>query len=543
MVVEDEDMIRRGIIGSVPWGELGFEVVGEGKNGLDALEKMKGMAVDVVLTDIKMPLMGGLEFSNTIRKLYPDIEIIVLSGFSDFEYARQAIRFRAFEYLLKPTNKTKLIDSFTALKEKLDKKKEAKEALFHKGIFINAGYDSMRNDFLASLLNGERHVFDRMDEQISYLELDFTGEFFTAATIRFDQQSICREFEAAWEKDKKLLMFSYRNIINEILGEIENAYAIVKEYDQIDFIFCFETREAQERQLGCSLENIVDYIKSCLFKGKNITSAIGIGLTYPSILQIGKSFHQAEKSILNNFFSSDQVLHVFHDKLESKYEQNWIEYYPKEMHVIASCVCAGDVAGTQRYIDLMFETMVKHKIMPEIIKNYCVVLKLMILSKSSLEDKQIEEMMGDQFTEIVRSTLSIQALRDYVAETLAALAGKIEAYVGDESGKAHCQAVEKSKEYIHQHYSEKITIKQISDEVFLSQNYFSALFRKATGMTYMDYIQKVRMDEAKRLLADPYYKVYEIAQKIGYSEYKYFALQFKKMVGMSPKEYRKNLGQ
>lgn len=538
MVVEDEEMIRKGIVRSVPWNELGFVVAAEGRNGKDALEKMKNAHIDVILTDIKMPIMGGIEFSKEVRRQYPNIEIVVLSGFSDFEYARQAIRFRAFEYLLKPTNKKKLLETFKDLKEKMDKKKELKEEGFFRGVFLDAGYDSLRNDFLTSLLNGEQRVFDHMEDQMSTLELNFSGKLFTAAIIRFDKNSIYGVLEGAWEKDKKLLLFSYRNIINEVLGEMENGYAVVKEYDEINFIFCFDSKEEQDRQMIRCLENISDYIQSCLFGGMEISCIIGIGLTYPSILQISKSFHQAQRSILNNFYKEEQMIQVFQDHSESQYEQSWIQYYPEEMQGVAVCVSNGNEKETKRLLKKMFQSMINLKVLPDIVKNYCIVLKLMITSKVSLDDSQEDTIISRQYTEIVRNSLSVQDLEEYVTEILVKTAAKID---GITDSNEHHLAIEKAKEYIQEHYDEKITLKRISDEVYLSQNYFSFLFKKAAGMTYMDYIQSVRMREAKKILADPVFKIYEIAKKIGYNDYKYFAIQFKKLVGMTPKEYRRQL--
>ena len=178
MVVEDEDMIRKGIVNSIPWQSLGFTVVAESANGKDALEQLEKNPVDVLLTDIKMPIMGGTELSKKTRQLYPDIEIIFLSGFAEFEYARQAIGFRAFDYLLKPTNKKKLLDTFAELKESMDQKREMREEVFYSNLYISAGYETMRNEFLQSMLEGDTSLFNDFDEKITSLELDFSGHYF-----------------------------------------------------------------------------------------------------------------------------------------------------------------------------------------------------------------------------------------------------------------------------------------------------------------------------------------------------------------------------
>lgn len=538
MVVEDEEMIRRGIVKSVPWQTLGFTVVAESKNGKDALEQLENNPVDVLLTDIKMPIMGGIELSKKARQLYPEIEIIILSGFSDFEYARQAISFRAFDYLLKPTNKNKLLDAFTALKDSMDQKRERKEEIFYSNIFSNAGYETMRNEFLHSLLSGESNLFKEFDEKTTTLELDFSGRFFAAATIKFDRKSIFEELETSWATDKRLLTFSFSNIIKEALSNIDNAYYIIDDYDAIDFIFCFSSKEKQEALMITCLESISENIHNCLFKHGVVPYTIGIGLSYPTIHHIAKSYSQAKKSIQNNFYLGEQRIQIYQDNNESKYEQNFIQFYPEEMQNVALAVSNGNSVDTKNYLESMFKRLMDQKLLPEIVKNYCITLKLMVQSKITTSYEVIEKVIGEGYNEFVKEALSVKDLEAYVVDVMVALALEIDSTIDSGSITEQRLVIDKAKAYIKEHLSEKINLNMISDYVYLSETYFSFLFKKVTGVTYIDYIQKLRMNEAKRLLVNTTYKIYEIAELIGYSDYKYFSVQFRKYVSVTPKVYR-----
>lgn len=538
MVVEDEAMIRKGIVNSIPWQSLGFIVVAESPNGKDALEQLEKNQVDVLLTDIKMPIMGGTELSKRARQLYPDIEIIILSGFAEFEYARQAIGFRAFDYLLKPTNKKKLLDAFHALKECMDTKREMKEEIFYSNLYISAGYETMRNEFLQSMLEGDVSLFNDFEEKTASLELDFSGHYFAAATIKFDRKSISGELESAWGTDKRLLTFSYRNIIKEELSNIDNAYYVVRDYDTIDFVFCFATLERQEAQMIPGLESICENIHNCLFKRVSVPYTIGIGLSYPSIHHIAKSYSQAKRSIQNNFYLEDQKVQIYQDNNESKYEQNFIRYYPEEMELVAVSVSSGNYADTKKYLTSIFGVLMEQNLLPEIVKNYCIVLKLMVQSKIASSSEVMEKIIGDDYNDFVKEALNVKELETYIINVMAALAREIDQTVDSLAIKEQCKVIDKAKAYIAAHLSEKITLKMISENVYLSETYFSFLFKKITGITYIDYIQKLRMQEAKKLLANTNYKVYKVAEQIGYSDYKYFSVQFKKYVAMTPKEYR-----
>lgn len=538
MVVEDENMIRKGIVNSIPWQSLGFVVVAESTNGKTALEQLEKIQVDVLLTDIKMPVMGGMELSKMARQRYPDIEIIILSGFAEFEYARQAISFRTFDYLLKPVNKKKLLDTFTALKENMDRKREIKEEIYHSNIYLNAGYETLRNEFLQSMLDGDISLFNDFEEKTASLEMDFSGHYFAAATIKFDRKSIFGELESTWGTDKRLLTFAYRNIINEELCNIDDVYYIVEDYDTINFVFCFPTKEKQDALMIPCLESISESIHSCLFKNVTVPYTIGIGLSYPSIHYIAKSFIQAKKSIQNNFYLGEHRVQVYQDNNESKYEQNFIRFYPEEMEHVAVAISNGNHEDTKKYLMAMFRELAEQNLLPEIVKNYCIALKLMVQSKITNSNGIMEEIIGDEFNEFVKEALTVKELAAYIIYVMVTLAKAIDETIAPMEIKEQQMIIDKAKAYIATYLSEKITLRMISEHVYLSETYFSFLFKKVTGITYIDYIQKLRMQEAKKLLVNTNYKVYKIAEMIGYSDYKYFSVQFKKYVALTPKEYR-----
>jgi len=538
MVVEDEAMIRRGIVNSVPWQTLGFEVACEGKNGKHALDILKTNPVDVLLTDIKMPIMGGIELAKKAREMYPDIEIIILSGFSDFEYARQAISFRAFDYLLKPTNKTKLLNAFTELKMRMDYKRDLKEEIFSSSIYANAGYETMRNDFIEALLEGDKSLFEDFDEKSLLLELDFGGSLYTAATIKFNRKSIYEQLNSSWATDKRLLTFSYNNVIKEALGNIDNSYCVVEDYDTINFIFCFSSEEEQSKLMMSCLESIGENIHHCLFKNVNVPYTIGVGLSYPTIHHISKSFTQAKRSIQNNFYIEEKKIHIYQDNNDSKYEQNFIQFYPEEMQNAAVAISSGNKKDTEKYLIKMFKGLVDKKLLPEIVKNYCISLKFMVQAKLSNSHETAKGLMSKDYNEFVKNAITVNELKAYVLNVMVSLAKEIDETIDSTSINEQRMVIEKAKLFIRDHLSEKVNLKLISEQVYLSETYFSFLFKKVTGVTYIDYIQKLRMNEAKKLLVTTTFKVYEIAEMIGYSDYKYFSVQFKKYVAMTPKDYR-----
>ncbi len=180
----------------------------------------------------------------------------------------------------------------------------------------------------------------------------------------------------------------------------------------------------------------------------------------------------------------------------------------------------------------------EQNLLPEIVKNYCIALKLMVQSKIADSYEVMEKIIGDEYNEFVKEALNVKELENYIVNVMTALAKEIDQTIDPLEIKEQRKVIDKAKAYIGAHLSEKITLKMISEHVYLSETYFSFLFKKIMGITYIDYIQKLRMQEAKKLLVNTNYKVYKVAELIGYSDYKYFSVQFKKYAALTPKEYR-----
>lgn len=541
MVVEDEKIIRKGIIQGIKWNELGFEVVAEGKNGVEALEKLKESKVDVVITDIKMPIMDGIELSKQIRQKYEDIEIVILSGFSEFEYAREAITFNAYEYLLKPTKKAKLIEIFQRIKIKLDIKKEEQEMKRSKNIILNEGYEKLRKEFLIGILDGDKEILSNVKEGMNKLELDLDNEIFTSAVIKINTKSTTERIENAWNNDNKIIMYTYKNIVDEILKDVGTSNFVIRDINEIDIIFSFDTQKQQNDQMIKVLNRITKSLNDIIFATNNININIGVGLTYSSILQINKSYEQAKKALEKSFFKSDKYINIFSSNLESEFENQWIKNCTKEISSIVNNMIKGDIKNLENLINSMFDSFINQKINPKTIKNYCYMLQFTLTSSiyGLIEKSEILK-IESEFDNVIEKSNNLDELKQ---ELLNLLLKILEDFIKLNNKEIPNEKiiVEKAKDYIKANYSKKITLYDISEEICLSPNYFSVVFKKITGETYIDYLQKIRMMAAKKMLEDRTKKVYEIAFEIGYSDYKYFTSKFKKIVGISPKEYRKNI--
>ncbi|AZO94695.1 response regulator [Halocella sp. SP3-1] len=539
MIVEDEELIRKGIVKSVNWHELGFEVVAEAANGKEALKKMDLDRPDVVVTDIRMPVMDGLDLAKIIKNRYPEIQIIILSGFADFEYAKTAIHFSVFEYLLKPTNKNKFIETFKKLKLELDKKQQEKKTAHVIDIKLNEGLVKLREEFIKELLNGEVTSIYTVEERMSYLELNLTGDNCVVAAIYIDgdDQNILKK----WENDKKLLSYVYSNISIELLKEVGDSIVIVKNIKEIIIVVSFKNQDKQIKLLKKALSNIIKNFEELIFSNTNIKILASMGMVYPNIMHLHKSYLQSKKALEKRFFNSNKKLFVFEEGSESELEKQWIKDYPKEVNHIISETILGHVAKSRELINCIFDRFLKREVSSSLIKNYCYVLCFLLAASLADFRPAVNTIKIDKkdFENDIKKTVSMESLKQYILDLFLKTAQQISAYKESEEYSHQKKIINKVKKYISQNYSKKLTLQEISDHVYLSPTYLSFLFKNVTGEKYIDYLKKIRIKKAKELLKGRLdLKIYEAANMVGYNDYKYFTLQFKKMVGISPTEYR-----
>ncbi len=532
MIAEDEEIIRRGISKSIPWNELGFEVVFEAGNGQQALSNIDSTKPDVLLTDIRMPVMDGIALAKSVRAKYPNIEIVILSGFSDFEYAREAITQGVFEYLLKPTDKKKFIDCFNRLKEKLDNKLADKNKLFAMGNKLNEGLEKLREDFFLSLID-ESEPLNVPEDRMEYLELDFSGSFYAVSVISIENA------EEVWKDwTKNLMVYAYKNIINEILVNAGNTFVATRGYQEIIILLCPEDEKDLKLMADKYLTNIVYHIKNILYKQYNVRVYAGVGLAYPKLAQISKSYLQAKKALDRGFFHKDESVCFFKEGYEYDFESRWIKNYPEEAGNIINQMISGNSSQVKALLETMFDTFIQQKLSVGLVKNYCCTLCLLIRSRlGDLVDRVAPRLTGNNTEQQIQSVCSEDVLRKFMQVMLIEIT---ENMVSLEEGEFtyRQRLVTKTKEYIKENYSQNLSINYLCEQVHLSQSYLSNIFKAQTGNTCMEYLKKVRIEKSKELLKETDMRVYEIANTVGYNDYKYFVSQFKKIVGTSPKEYR-----
>ena len=538
LLVEDEEIIRRGIKRGVRWEEMEFKVEAEAQDGEEALKCLEYTEIDVVLTDVKMPGMNGVALSKEIKKRYPDMEIVILSGFAEFEYAREAITFGAFEYMLKPVRKQKIEEVFLRLREKLDRRKIEESEIVRRSLILSEGLSHLRHDLVIELLEGKRSVYSNLEEEVMRLELDLLTTDVTGIIFRIGGVPSMEEDRGNDLKKRYALIFS------ECLQKLEHSIFVIRDSGEVDIILSGYPAGKDgilyvDTCIAGILHKIAERIKMELFQRDEINIGVGIGMTYPSITHLYKSYIQAKKALEKNFYKKGSFINEFQESIEYEFEKQWVRDYPTEMNHILNQVMEGAVDGADSSIRLMFRHFEEKRLNSEMIKNYCYVLGIMLKNAAYgiLKERKKEELEDGAFEERIKTMFTIDELEALMLKVFCGMAELVRDSGAIEAVKQN-QMILQAKEFIRGNYNKKVSIEELCRELYLSPTYFSYMFKKETGENYMEYLQKIRMEEAKHLLKTTNQKVYEIAEQVGYSDYKYFTVQFKKYAQMSPKEYR-----
>jgi two-component system response regulator YesN len=526
LIVDDETVIRKGLRTSIDWDLYGIHVVGEAKNGQEALEKALTLRPEIILTDIRMPIMDGLTFISAVRAKLPAAKIIVLSGYDEFEYAQRALRLGVSDYLLKPFGAEELLELILRLKEKLLAEQKQLEQAVHTRSIMEKNRLTTQAELIQALLDAAYDDYTPIFEKARLVQLNLDGPFYQVVVFNIDDQELLTANLPHKEKD--FIKSSALNIAGEVLQQYWDGAFCPSEPDY--FVGLVNLTENPERPLV----EVCREIQATVRKYLKFTISIGIGAPYNSVKRIPDSYQEALRALGQKVYQGKNSLIHIQDLPPVPAAMLPIHPAGEEMELLKALKSL-DEARIDSLLEATFAAFRRKQSALEEVKNYCI--KLAYLSIYTLEAMgvQAEHPLGAEPNLYV-------AVRHY--ETMADLEGWLRSLLGKllqnlNSYKAqkYKQVISQAIEYLQQHYQESVTLKTLADAVYVSPNYLSRIFKEETGENFVEWLNKFRIERAKELLRDRRLKTYEIAEKVGYSDYKYFSYNFKKYTGRSTRQY------
>ncbi len=527
LLVEDEPIVRLALKSLVDWNKYGFDEVLEASNGSKALEIIKDRKeIDIIITDINMPVMNGIELIEESRKICTDIEFLVLSAYDDYSLVRNAFKLGINDYILKtemdPDKILRMVLAAVEGKKENDK---------------NSSVD--RNELIRKLIYGD---FTKKDFESGVLRVK--GECFICCSILIDDFiTVEKRYE---DNDIKELVSSVNNSVTQIfealgMGEI---YSISPE--EYGIILSFDN--SSSHLMNENLLKILNKVRYVLINFLNIEVTIGISNISKHIKNVKSLMEEAQKNARFRFIYgkgkniySENVEDL--DRIKKNKNNNITQQIVMEMSKENGLLEALDLLDEEKCLKEMKRIFKLNELslVGKFESSYIYYLEivLMILQYIIKDDENnLEDIIGenlDFYSEIKKFDTKSE-IEDWILSILTRVITSLR-----EINQGESEEIKKAKIFIHKNYGDKVTLGMVSSSIGFSKAYFSKIFTEETGDNFTTYLTNVRIDKAKELLAKTDMKIYEICEKVGYPNIEHFSRTFKKLVGVSPIQYKNNI--
>ena len=510
VIADDEQNIRQGLAG-IPWHKYGIELKGTAENGVEALDIIRAANPQIIMVDIRMPGINGIDLIQAVKSENPDIKSIILTGYNDFDYAHSAIKLGVFGFILKPSNPGEIIDMVLGAKAAVQEAKKTRGALFEKYLF--------------DLLNGNILYKHESNE--------FGINLFTYSILVLKIH--CENSDCIYGENLHTVIHEVRSKIEEFLSTGHKAYTVVMNAVTLCVIVDFGTGVTcvKDRVL-----KLADTIREAVKNEYSMEASIGISRESCTLSHVSEVFNQAVYCMNHKVFLGHGSITYIDDVPPNRYETGLIAF--KQINEIINSVKLGNYCRIEELIPEIIYSMLENRCCSDrMIKDVCidmVIMSLNILVEKGLDSEGILYGRGD-FLNCIESCSSIESLVKYISDLLADISDVL-----NEKDRVHTSITANDIfEYISTHYMEDITLQALSRYVHLNPVYLSRLIKKELGRNFVDVLNKVRMEKACELLGDINNRTYDICDKVGIRDSKYFSQVFKKYIGITPKEYRKRL--
>ena len=536
-LAEDEVIVRETIKRMIPWEDLGFELVGEAADGEMALPLLLRQKPDLLITDIKMPFMDGLTLAKVAKKEIPGLKVVILSGYDDFNYAKQAINIGVEDYLLKPITKNALIERLTEIRSRYEHEKTQKEYYekFHRE--MQAYEKNSSRDFFEALVRGSMDMMEiyRRSEKLG---LDIVAEAYNVLIFTMNCEedfSGQREGYSEWEAESLELLEEFFS---------ENTSAMLFRCNIFSYGVLIkgqkETIEENTRSCVSEIQRILDR------KEQKRQWFVAAGEPVERLSQIQKSYYSASRAFSQRYLYDENIL--YYDEMASMEKKNVTEddsTYLQKVDVNAlnpvilqKFLSNGLLEETENFVKDYFYAIGQEPLESLVFRNY-VTLNVRFSVMSFLKEIGCDtRTLEQEDTEDVLSESS-KSLENAIAYAKKIISQAI-ALRDQNSGNKNRSILKTAVDFIDSHYMEEdMSLNKAANAANVSANHFSALFSQNMGQTFIEYLTNLRMNKAKEYLRCTSMRSSEIAGEIGYKDAHYFSYLFKKTQGMTPSDYRK----
>lgn len=529
LLVDDEMIVRYGIKSMINWEEIGLTIIGDASNGEEALKLYHLHNPEIVITDIKMPIMDGIELIQAIRKINEETKIIILSCYEEFAYAKEAIRLGASEYLIKSDMMPKDLES-SLMKAKDSLMSEIEKSNLVEEIIAKSqkNVDMKKGQFfrdLASGAIGHKEMIEEMIDQLdlhhlknSIIGLQVSIDYYEKLTASLNECAI-KEMNRALEEEIEQILYKCEKCSGEIFSDNngEVNLLLTSTHDHSD-------KELYDRAYGIG-EKILSQTKKKL----RYTVTVGISNIFQSLSAVKEIYSQVQAACKYKLFNGCNKIILYSTLISTEPPQKPIKI---NFNIIHDFIYFNKHKELKQFFNDIFNEIDQSKDCERV---HLISLELVLLLNNiyaELENDQQKIMQKKK--EYYDQIKYLETIEEFKTWFIQAFEGIMHSF----RSSYNSDNIDKAIKFIQENYTQKITLQMMSDYLYLSKNYFVNLFKSETGESFVEYLTKYRIEKAKELLKDHKLKTSDVGAMVGIEDYRYFSKVFKKTAGMTPREYK-----
>lgn len=533
LILDDEPILRQGIVNKVIKSGLPLDIVGEAGDGIAGLELVRREAPDIVITDIRMPGMDGIEFIEQAQRINEQLHFIVISGYSDFEYAKRALRLGVFDYLLKPVEDDQLKDSLSQIIYKIEQARKSTAEMIRLRNETDLSRETLRQQYMTRMIQQAESPDTRSaerDEQLARIESKYRNYLAVVLVV----EPIQLPHYSFRLGDENLIWFAVENVMSE---RIESTGR-----DGILFQHSLHENE-MVYLLGIESQNeslvVQDWLQEVRFGLQNylkLQVTIAIGTIVDQIGQMPLSYRHAKLALRNQMIHGTGQIYDY-ESLQKRSVERGVLLTDEDESKLIYWLNDYNAIALQSWIELRIQSLAHSPSATYMqLEWLCVDLYLLFRKYLLANTSEMEWIIGEM-DDLLLWLQKLSTWQDAVNQ-MQRIAGNIVGYLSQSNPGSNKDLMEEVKLYMEAHFASSITLQSISERFYIHPNYFSRRFKEKHGQTFVDYLTAIRMKKAMDWIRETELQVQQIANKVGFEDASYFTSVFRKFYGLTPKQYR-----
>lgn len=534
IIADDEQIILDGIRESIDWVSFDIHVAGTAQNGIIALELAKEYNPDIIITDIQMPGLNGLELVKQLKKIRSDIKIIIISAYEQFAYAQEAISLGVLSFITKPLKKQRIIEEVVKARDLILDERRRKENLDQLEEMYQNSLPTLQEYFHNKLIMGKTKLTGDYKKQFSIYGIDIDDDH--TGVLVFTLDNLDETSEEFFEKSVQIILLRIAEMVKQLLPPQYKRTVFQSYNNEVVALYNSNINYSETIQ---AVSITAEAIKNTLRRTTGISVSAGLGSIYPTLKDVALSYREAVQALNYRLVYGDNaVLYINHVEVKE------VKALPfnslnDTLTNIQNVLWTGKAEEVLKIIDKKLAEWTPHKNIPYYYVQQIFCQLLSALLRTIYEMNIPPEAIYGEPVHLYGELFKKHTL-DEITKWYEHLVEKTCVAINQKKALRVSNVIDSAVSYIKQNCQKDLSLSEVAEHVNLNPSYLSRLFKEETGIPFIEYVRNTKIDLARELLRHSNKKIYEICEDLGYQNVQYFSTVFKNIVGMTPIEYKKS---